>query len=548
MDDGQEPRTRASGLIVYAPGLDERSPRFHICRSAREGGIEPLLTRLKAEPALEGYEYFVYDRGVVGKFSRGRLADRGHELAVAINSRWLALGKPKEVILMGHSIGGLLIREAYLDASDDVGSDRHEWVDRVKRIVLFACPNRGFDPRRLGAFKRSALAVALALPVLTGGFTGLDAVVGSPFITDLRIRWMRQIRPLETPPMVVQVLGTRDGLVVSSDSLDIETMPNSAEVEIPYANHANVIQPNPVWTEEVEGEQYRLIKSAIFETPSPIPGETRPPEADSKITDVVLLLHGIRADAFGWARELSKTMNSDSFRIETPSYGYLAAFGFALPFGHNRQRRKFADWYTHLYCTYHKADFHFVGHSNGTYIFGRTLDAVPAMRFERVYLAGCVLPREWSPRPSQVETLVNACGRSDIPVGILCSALSGLGRRSIGVAGFTGFDTPPPGTQFVTLRGGHDAGLQAARLPGVASFIADEVLPRDDDAGKNKKRWIVRRPNPLFGFASRSARILALPLSAALIATLVLVCLTSMTAVWIVLGALAAIGYFLTAF
>lgn len=103
------------------------------------------------------------------------------------------------------------------------------------------------------------------------------------------------------------------------------------------------------------------------------------------------------------------------------------------------------DWIRHFSSEsyYPYTDFHFIGHSNGTYILGESLKRLPGMQFKRIYLAGSVLPRDYPWRDkcdkAQVEKLCNARSSFDWPVGILCNGLRGVGMRDIGTGGFDGF-------------------------------------------------------------------------------------------------------------
>jgi hypothetical protein len=157
-----------------------------------------------------------------------------------------------------------------------------------------------------------------------------------------------------------------------------------------------------------------------------------------------------------------------------------------------------------------------------------------------VYLAGSVLPRayDWSARAGQVDQLVNSCGNRDIPVGILCSALRGLGRKDLGVAGFSGFDNAPPGEQFVTLHGGHGAGLADDRLPAVADYVTTGAIP--PGAPTAPKPWATGPARFLFALLSRAMPVLSVLLALAVIGGLVVAALYSTLALLISLGGLAA--------
>jgi len=100
------------------------------------------------------------------------------------------MGRPREITLVGHSIGGLLARYAYLAARGGFGDAPREWASQVRRIVLLATPNRGLAISRLPVSMRWGAAI---LATLSRGFTLEDVVQGSAFLTNLRVQWLRQV-------------------------------------------------------------------------------------------------------------------------------------------------------------------------------------------------------------------------------------------------------------------------------------------------------------------------------------------------------------------
>jgi alpha-beta hydrolase superfamily lysophospholipase len=509
------------GMIVYVPGLSEKPEE-----------IEPLLEILEEQPELEGFLPYVYGAPITPT-SRGSLADRSKELATAISNFWHTQGQPDDVILMGHSIGGLMLRHAYLVGAGAFGDTPDEWVNHVSRIVLFAAPNRGFERRQISIPARWVVSLVVSL---THGWSAADALRGAPFLANLRIQWIKSIPKMETPPLVVQIRGTQDTAVLEHDSDDLEVMPNSMKFEVAGANHKNIVAPERVG-EDRPGEQLSLLLKAIvgdlsneadLAAKNPAPGKT-----------VVFLIHGIRAGIFGWVGKLDERLTAadSTIVVEGASYGYLSAYKFMLPWGHDRQLRLFADWYTQMRSTHPDAEPHLVGHSNGTYIFGRSIQRIPAMTFNRVYLAGSVLPRNfaWDQHSGQVQQLINVCGRTDVPVGILCSALRGLGRKGLGVGGFTGFDVVPTPAQFVTIDGGHGAGLEDRRLPAVVKYIVKNTPPPRHPARPNS-RWRVGSAKAWFGTLSRAAPAIAWVIVGVIVAILIV------AGLWHLWAAIAGLG------
>jgi hypothetical protein len=192
-----------------------------------------------------------------------------------------------------------------------------------------------------------------------------------------------------------------------------------------------------------------------------------------------MLLHGIRASNTTWVRDLENQLHAAApdADVVTASYGHFSARKFILPV----TRRKFLGWLEDVYAERlaknPKATFHFVGHSNGTYLLGNSLSRIPGMRFDRVFLAGSVLPTDypWRERLAngQVRHIRNDRAARDIPVGILCAGLRGLHMRDVGTGGVDGFYTYSSSakTEVFYYPGGHSAALAPANLPHLVRYI-----------------------------------------------------------------------------
>jgi pimeloyl-ACP methyl ester carboxylesterase len=146
-----------------------------------------------------------------------------------------------------------------------------------------------------------------------------------------------------------------------------------------------------------------------------------------------------------------------------------------FPFVLSRRRnvRWFQDLYSYNFARYPDASFYFIGHSYGTYILGRSMARVPAMRFHRIVLVGSVLPREyrWSDRidSGQADEIRNERSSSDIPVKVLCSALHAFGR-DVGTGGVDGFDEGRCREVFF-YKGNHGRPLDRDNLPALADYL-----------------------------------------------------------------------------
>lgn len=449
----------AQRLFVVVPGLQRRLAAW-----------EPLLTRLRAD--VPDAAWLVHDHRAYPA-SRRSIHAYALDLAAAINER-VALEAPERITLIGHSFGGVLVRMAYLMASgvlDGGARVTMPWVDAVDRIVLFAAMNRGFQSTRLQLWLRWPTRVALALPL---PFFRLlrDLHCGSDAMTDLRIAWIRHFRALGArQPVVIQLKGAADTLVHETDSVDVEQFPNARQVLVAGATHGNLHMLPPGH----ESERYAFLKEQILTAG----GSDDAPRADATVEHVVFLVHGIRASNSDWPTQARRLIEEGGVRaVGIPAgYGYFSALNFAVPFLRRRQIRWLQDEYSFRFACHPNARFHFIGHSNGTYLLGHALRRVPSVQFDRVALVGSVLPEtfEWARHiGSRVMQLRNHRSNRDIPVAILCNLLRGLGMRDVGTAGFDGFQfVDPRATREVFYyEGGHGAPLQDVQsLQRLVSYV-----------------------------------------------------------------------------
>ncbi|MGE5304025.1 MAG: hypothetical protein ACM3TN_11980 [Alphaproteobacteria bacterium] len=487
-------------LIVLAPAITGKTVRW-----------QSLKQRLEAEPTLAGAQWLLWDHHAWPWTLRTPEAF-SNDLCARIDTQWRANNGFDEIILVGHSLGGVLIRYAFLLGSGvlDTHPRQEEWCKRVRRFVLFASVNRGFNPNNLHALRFLYLLWRF-LP--RNRKTLVNTVkAGSDFITDLRIQWIRHFKNLgERAPEVVQLLGTEDGIVTREDSRDVTQFPNAEEIDVPGANHADIYRLEKAEDPE---SRYCLIRDA-FVKPIENRPSTHPPAFRNP---VFFILHGIRANNSQWVEQARARIvrRSPNAEVVVSSYGYLPAFDFIIPPWRNRNIEWFKDMYSYYYAMYPNAEFHFLGHSNGTYLLGKSLERVPGMRFGRIVLVGSVLPRNypWAQifDRDQVKILRNDRANRDVPVGILCSALRGFGMRALGTAGVDGFDFNDERTSEVFYYdGGHSKALSESNIENLVDYLLSGF---GDD--KKREELCQNRPAPIFGFCSRTAPLLAYVLLGAL--------------------------------
>ncbi|WP_170298484.1 alpha/beta fold hydrolase [Agromyces allii] len=521
-----------NGLLVFIPGLPPRT-------RARPPWDE-LIRRLRRDLA-PNWRVVVFEHGLTAT-SRVDLDSVVRSLAAQIRD-WAGelsedIEPPDGILLAGHSFGGVLARAAYLhDASDATGpvdtsaartasqaafgraaasdarndpevasaeppASAHRWPSLVRRIVLLGSPNSGYRREAPGNPLSWRLAYEIATPF--ADFTIEKVQAGGYWITDLRLRWLDAFQTEAERPTVVQVLGTEDSLVTHEDILDQRFMPGTQVYEIPGADHPGLIRldtaPDP-------DRRYEQVRTAIVGRDD----ERRRQATPREDGPTAFILHGIRASALrSWVQDLGTKVGTldPKAMIVSPDTGYFTAMEFALPGTRRRKVHEFLKIYGDAYASRHPDEFVFAGHSNGTYMMAQSLGRVPSMRFERIYLAGTVLPRrfDWDGlfRNRQVGRWTNGSwtkghvrsdrGVTDVPVGVLCSLLRGLGSVDIGTAGLSGFENtaPWPIDQARTVKGGHGAALATdEQLDRIAEFVAKGTssTPYTDDSEGPPRRW-----------------------------------------------------------
>ena len=124
------------------------------------------------------------------RYNTGRhISDNGRELAQLLShlvSAWPV--RVREINLIGHSMGGLVIRSAGHYARRQRTRGRRlpvgrRWTSKVRRVVLIGVPNTGAG---LEAVVHSASAALWALPIPTTRLVGLGLDQRSAGIKDLR--------------------------------------------------------------------------------------------------------------------------------------------------------------------------------------------------------------------------------------------------------------------------------------------------------------------------------------------------------------------------
>ncbi len=412
-----------------------------------------------------------------------------------------------EIILIGHSLGGLLVRRAYLDALDSKTPET--WGAQVSRIALMAAPNRG--TRAL--YRSPVLSIADAIAQTYGAGDLIRSTHrGHPFVVNLRLKWIKQFSEMEHPPVVAQVLGRDDTIVGLGDSRDILQFPNAVERLAHGVGHTDVISND---------DALEILAEVLITQPN----QTQSISAETKDPKVfkALLVHGIRdyAESFDQLQKIIEQKSRDRGMtpiVTSPRYPYFSALQFIIPWERRAKVHHFADIYAELAATSPtNAPINVVGHSFGSYLLGKSLMKYEEIDYGRVYLAGSVLNQQfpWDAKRTQWKLIRNDTATLDWPVGILCSCLGKLGlAEHIGTGGFDGFGmlTGIPEDIWTEnkLEGGH--GVFNKHHDNIATWI---TMPNPTTENKPLKTIMPLAQNSnLFKFFSRSAGVIGILLIA----------------------------------
>lgn len=510
-------------LIVVVPALGGNTAQW-----------SRLMGRLLSENDLCDSRVLFFDHHK-GALSRARARDVAFDLAKKIDSTYSSNDGFKEVILVGHSFGALLVREAYIRSLEIYDDDKNQptWANKVSRIILFSGLPRGWQVnkapnlKKILAILRFFKFLPLPLPIAH------DLTRGSQFVNNLSVRWLRHLHELNQDserelPMIFHLVGSEDAIYDRRDD-EIE-FPDAYTLRkvIEYAHHSDVFRlvsaPNP-------RQRYNKILETFTISREQFRGQIESLDNKSPIKKFILMLHGIRDEDRVWMdafedkffnphpshKDFEPPTNVDLVPVLYDSFRILK---FLIPELRREPVPIFENTYIRLLSQYPGAEFSFIGHSHGTYVLGQSLKRLNKMHFERIYLAGSVLPAtfDWQScfsRNQVGDAVRNDCANRDRPVALLASALSLVPFLGVGIAGFTGFrgesnqslikSKDEKITQLMYLTGGHSAALKSEKnIFSVRDFILNGTRVRASDSNNNKPSWLLQmisRAMPFLGVA-----------------------------------------------
>jgi pimeloyl-ACP methyl ester carboxylesterase len=477
--------------------------------------------------------------------------------------------KFKHIYFIGHSAGALIARKVYLCAYGEIPNEKDpektpkapfeniintgkdktiknkqstyvslklgtqkDWVKKVNRIILLAGINMGWTAspafRWLNLFGADAgIFLDTFFNRVTQKFFIFQIRRGSSFITNLRIQWLTMSQSLEAENkkekevLVIQLLGNQDKIVSPQDNIDYVTGKNFYYKDVPKTNQKNIIKLNIAKINLTK--RYLFFKEALTYDPKNDKAKLFisiedlydrgfiPSNRDIK--NVVFVIHGIRDEGF-WtnriARKIKQLANNSeekaTWASETSSYGYFGMLPFLFPYLRVQKVEWLMDKYIENRSLYPEANFHYVGHSNGTYLVAEALDKYSFCKFKHIVFAGSVVDSkyEWGKRigKKQVKQFLNFVATSDWIVAIFPNFFEGYPWNNLGGAGHKGFrfnidkpsdkhedtksyyETNSEETihQLRYIKGGHGAAIQENNWELIANFIIDGKKALNEEA------------------------------------------------------------------
>lgn len=411
------------------------------------------------------------------------------KIAQAAQER-VSRGSPyREIILIGHSLGALLVRKAYVfargqtqDSPATIAPAPQSWAAQVSRIILLAGTNRGWSLDRKAANLAWHRWAAFSAGASLWRWLRLARLInsvrrGSPFVANLRVQWLNLERQGPALPPTIQLLGDIDDIVSEDDNVDIESGANFTYLRLDDTGHADSIRFGAGHPQRREKFVYALLTP-----PNNLQSELeRPLEPDRGVEHVIFVMHGIR-DYGRWTRSVACMVEKRAAVIGqklvaiVSSYGFFPMLGFLIQPERQQNVRWFMDQYTEALARYPNARISFISHSNGSYLLASALENYRACSFDRAVLVGSVIKRHflWDKvvKQRRLKAVRNYVATEDFVVAIFPSFFELLGLSDLGSAGHNGFtDHEGKRHEVAYVKGGHSAALNPSNFDAIAEFI-----------------------------------------------------------------------------
>jgi|GEM_PF-2087591 len=498
---------RASGSSIFGEIDNEET----YANDSLGSFIEKVMTE---EPDADLLVPF-YDAGLYSNADVFLLASRLEDmLQRAFEEREKQGGSYRKIILIGHSLGALLVRKAYvygLGSTEDHPvyqrtTDTKPWAIIVDRLVLLAPMNRGWTlwpkPKHMSWIRLGLYLLVLSTAKVTATACLLRSVRrGTPFVSNLRIQWIHLCREhaAKVAPLIM-LLGDTDDMVRQEDNQDVSASEKFIFIPVPSSGHGSIVKFHK--GEEGKVRIDRFLKALKFSIPDlekdflsttkevrKLPVEILKAHSEDDLRkkgNVVFVLHGIR-DFGDWTEKVEKAIRKENPNVTviTSSYGYFPIFRFLLFGSRQRNVRLFMDWYTEAFAANPDREVSFIGHSNGTYILANAIKNYATLNIQNAAFAGSIIPRNfpWDCyiREKRISAVRNDVSADDWIVGIfgrffeVIREILGVTYGSfgdIGSSGFYGFTANSAHEQeHKYFPGGHGAALNTTNYGSLAKFV-----------------------------------------------------------------------------
>lgn len=167
------PRADHVCIFVHGLGSNQHTWMLHH-RTERESCVGH---KLEAERGVASF-YVRYNSG-------RHVSENGRSLSALVEQLYRAYPHPiREISMIGHSMGGLVVRSACYYATEE----QHAWVTRLKRNFLLGSPLLGAHQEQIGKLTSDILAV---IPTMATRLVARVAEARSAGIQDLRYGYLR---------------------------------------------------------------------------------------------------------------------------------------------------------------------------------------------------------------------------------------------------------------------------------------------------------------------------------------------------------------------
>jgi hypothetical protein len=285
--------------------------------------------------------------------------------------------------------------------------------------------------------------------------------------------------------------------------LDQEYCHNFILIDVPrtgHANSGNFHEPSlgPIrrkrFVMALKEEISQLQKQTKFINKTPESSENLSGQANPEVKDVVFVVHGIR-DYGDWTTHTRICIEeiAGEYAVPiTPTYDRFPMLDFLQRSKRRRKVEWFVNEYTKALARYPKARFHFIGHSNGTYLLADALERYGMMEFDRVVFAGSVVRRNYPwddiiDGQKRVKCIGNVTAADDWVVAVfprfpeLLREVTGAKLSDLGGAGVFGFQDDAGCRHEVLIQGRHSAGIDRENHDSLVRYVLgiDQTIQLD---------------------------------------------------------------------